>query len=83
MTTYLFTNIEMKTYFLADINGDPKTTYMQQETSQTFILFKVLLGVKQPKVAVFVEVQFYIAFNAITRACHAVSFTSTSAFAPF
>ena len=32
MTTYLFTNIEMKIYFLVDINGDPKTTYMQQET---------------------------------------------------
>lgn len=54
-----------------------------KKLSQTFILFKVLLGVKQPKVAVFAEVQFYIAFNATTRACHAVSFTPTSAFAPF
>ena len=32
MTTYLFTNIEMKIYFLVDINEDPKTKYMQQET---------------------------------------------------
>ena len=32
MTTYLFRNIEMKIYFLVDINKDPKTKYMQQET---------------------------------------------------
>ena len=32
MTTYLFKNIEMKMYFLVDLNEDPKTKYMQQET---------------------------------------------------
>ena len=32
MTTYLFKNIEMKMYFLVDLNKDPKTKYMQQET---------------------------------------------------
>ena len=80
MTTYLFRNIEMKIYFLVDINKDPKTKYMQQETVPNvhIILFKVLLGVIQPKaVAIFVEVQFYIAFHAITGACPAPSFAST------
>lgn len=32
MTTFLFAAIEMKIYFLVDINEDPKTKYMQQET---------------------------------------------------
>ena len=31
MTTCLFKNIEMKIYFLVDLNEDPKTKYMQEE----------------------------------------------------
>ena len=31
MSTCLFKNIEMKIYFLVDLNEDPKTKYMQEE----------------------------------------------------
>ena len=81
MTTYLFTNIEMKIYFLADINEGLKTEYMQQETVPN--VHTVYSEIQRKAVAIFVEAQFYIAFHAITGACHAAWFTSTLALAQF
>ena len=84
MTTFLFATIEMKIYFLVDINEDPKTKYMQQETVLNVHAVQSVTRCDTTESSCnLVEAQFYISFHAITGACHAASFTSISALAPF